>query len=289
MPQGHHVVYFPLQTQPSKLHADGTDMDHWPGEPFERRMWAGGEVTFRQGWGRELQLDACPATCVESIDDVRLPAMSDNGTSDSNAKAFVDVWRRYSKVGSRMSPAIVERRTLVFFPRESQDTLKVHRPEKVVTGKHQAHGHRPAVPGFKLKKSLAPHKPDYTISLTPTRALLANFSALSYNAHSIHLDTSLAHAEGHRGLLVQGPLSLTLMLAALRGQLVSEDATTRQATKWIGYRNLAPLYCDEPLTVCLREKGRQEAINEGERRWDVWIEGKSGGMAVKGTATTNDM
>lgn len=42
------------------------------------------------------------------------------------------------------------------------------------------------------------------------------------------------------------------------------------------YRNHAPLYVDEEMTICLRKL-------EAERRWDVWIEGAGGGLAVKGT------
>lgn len=131
--------------------------------------------------------------------------------------------------------------------------------------------------------------------MTPTRALLANFSALTYNAHSIHLDTALTLAEGHRGLLVHGPLTLTLIFAAFRGRLVSGNvaagnAAVGDAVQRLEYRNVAPLYAGEELRVCLREKtGRQDPEEEGQRKWDVWVEGKDGGMAVKGTATTGPL
>ena len=46
----------------------------------------------------------------------------------------------------------------------------------------------------------------------------------------------------------------------------------------IEYRNLAPLYAEEEMRVC----GRKQ---EGDA-WDVWIEGKDGGYAVKGRVTT---
>lgn len=44
----------------------------------------------------------------------------------------------------------------------------------------------------------------------------------------------------------------------------------------ITYRNHAPLYVNEELTVCVREQ-------EG-KSWDVWVEGPDGGLAVKGSA-----
>jgi hypothetical protein len=47
----------------------------------------------------------------------------------------------------------------------------------------------------------------------------------------------------------------------------------------IEYRNLAPLYCDEPMRLCGRVK---KTFGDGEL-YDVWIEGLTGGVAVKGT------
>lgn len=255
-----------------------------------RRMWAGGEVKFRPGWESDMQLDAKPVTCVESVEDVRVSGVEEGSDKiDPKAKAFVDVWRRYSVAGGGASPAIEERRTLVFMPELSGegDAPATRQPAPRILK-----GRSPLIPSSSLLADCveAPHKADYSFSVTPTRALLANFSALSYNAHSIHLDTALTLAEGHRGLLVHGPLSLTLMFAALRGRLVSENPATRDAVRWVGYRNVAPLYSGEELRVCLREKPETAAESkDGERKWDVWVEGKEGGMAVKGTATTGPL
>lgn len=113
LPQGHHLVYFPIQAPPSALHPDGTDADHWPGPPFMRRMWAGGEVRFRPGWEREMRLDGRKVVCAETIEDVRVSS----GQGDQ-ARAYVDVWRRYraASQGDDVPAAIEERRTLVFMP-----------------------------------------------------------------------------------------------------------------------------------------------------------------------------
>lgn len=46
------------------------------------------------------------------------------------------------------------------------------------------------------------------------------------------------------------------------------------------YRNLAPLYADEEMRICVRRD------REKHDKFDVWIEGKEGGYAVKGTAHT---
>ena len=50
----------------------------------------------------------------------------------------------------------------------------------------------------------------------------------------------------------------------------------------IDYRNLAPLYCDEEMRICGLEK---KTLQNGSI-YDIWIEGPTGGMAVKGTVYT---
>ncbi|KAL0930920.1 uncharacterized protein CTRU02_213655 [Colletotrichum truncatum] len=241
LPQGHHLAYFPLQSPPSGLMPDGTDPDHCPGAPFTRRLWAGGEVRFLEGWEKELRLDGRRVQCVETVEDVR----------PEKERVWVELWRRYAAATGK-TPVIEERRTLAFLP-------EVNAPPP-------------------MRRSLRPpHKPTSSITLTPTQNLLTNFSALTYNAHAIHLDSAWAAQEGHPATLVHGPMSLALILAFLNQQ--------GQRVRWFGYRNLAPLYCDCSLTICLREK---ENVEE-DRKWDVWIQDAEGGMAVKGSATTVDM
>lgn len=146
-----------------------------------------------------------------------------------------------------------------------------------------------------------PYTAEFTYPLKPDATLLFHFSALTYNAHAIHLDREYARdVEGYRGLLVHGPLTLALMLAALRASLMqlrlrlrggppqqhaaaAAAAVTMPYVKSIRYSNLAPLYADEEMRVCLR-RNRQEGGDE--LGWDVWVEGPEGGLAVKATAIT---
>ena len=115
------------------------------------------------------------------------------------------------------------------------------------------------------------------MSLTPTPSHLFRFSALTFNAHRIHLDPQYTREiEGHRNLLVHGPLSLVLMLSVLRSQLKIGEMVLK-----FDYRNLAPLYVEEEMRIC--------AKRDGETRFDVWIEGKEGGYAVKGSAVVGMM
>ncbi|KAI1063202.1 hypothetical protein LB507_005832 [Fusarium sp. FIESC RH6] len=247
LPQGHHLVYFPIQLPPSRLIPDGADPDHSPGSPYVRRVWAGGEVTFR---GEEMKLDARPVVCREKIEDVSLRGR------EGEEKVFVDIWRKYGtghEVEGREEWDIEERRTLVFMREEKESASS---------------------PARLLKY---PHPPTYSISLTPSPIHLFHFSALSFNAHSIHFDPQFAQeVDGHRALLVHGPFTLALMLRVLNDQIGSGASVHK-----FSYRNYAPLYVNESLSINVRRVSKDEGV---EGRWDVWIEGPEGGMAVKGTA-----
>lgn len=122
----------------------------------------------------------------------------------------------------------------------------------------------------------APSDATFRHSLIPTKALLFRFSALTFNAHSIHLDKGYTqNQEGYRDLLVHGPLTLTLLLSVLQQQLSRLNLHISE----IEYKNLAPLFVDEELVICGKPKN-------GSGAWDVWIEGPDGGMAVRSTART---
>ncbi|KHO00647.1 uncharacterized protein MAM_01425 [Metarhizium album ARSEF 1941] len=250
LPQGHHLVYFPIQTAPSKLAPDGADPDHSPGPGFPRRMWAGGEVLFHKGWRERLVMDGRPWQCREHIGDVSAKGGAGGGgggESSQRDKVFVDVWRQYGAgrgQGQGREWDIEERRTLVFM--RAQEARAAPPPRRVAT--------------FARKASRR-------VRLVPTPTHLFHFSALTFNAHAIHVDPLYARStDGHRDLLVHGPLALALMLNVLGG-----------GVERISYRNLAPLYVNEELSVCV---GRPD---DG-RSWDVWIEGPEGGLAVRGKA-----
>lgn len=111
--------------------------------------------------------------------------------------------------------------------------------------------------------------------MTPTKSLLFRFSALTFNAHLIHLDPLYArNTEGHQNVLVHGPLTVVLMLSFLSNHL----SRLGLYVKDFEYRNLAPLHVDEELRICAKAK------QQGSGRWAVWIEGPQGGLAARGTA-----
>ncbi|KAJ3563359.1 hypothetical protein NPX13_g8228 [Xylaria arbuscula] len=235
-------------------------------------MWAGGSLQDL----RSLKLNRKAAACVEKIADVRA-----QGPAGSE-KIFVEVERNYIyplsngpgpklKYREKMrrflkNPSqngrvgIAERRTLVFMrePSDEEKKISLEKEQKIL---------RP------------PFTPTYSVTLTPTPTLLFHYSALSYNAHRIHLDRSYCReVEGYRDLLVHGPLSLTLMLSVLQSQLPNGD-TNGSFIDSVDYRHLAPLYVNQPMRVCCAPRS-----GNVQDQWSIWVENQDGGLCVMGTA-----
>lgn len=249
---GYHLVYFPPPTGLSSLLHDNTDPLHSPGPPFNRRMWAGGHIRFDD----TIRLRFGDLRCQESIADVEIKG------NEGKEKVFVTIQRDID--ASKQRGFIVEKRTLVFMrdrPRAADDAV-ISSPQKDIV--------KP------------PWDADFCHTITPSPALLFRFSALTFNAHRIHLDQAYCrNVEGHRNLLVHGPLSVVLMLQLLQIHLTKEgqDRNGKSDTiSYINYRCLAPLYAEEQLKVCIRKKAAYE--------WQTWIEGPDGGLAVRGTVKT---
>lgn len=85
LPASHHLVYFNPALPPSKLLSDGTDPNQSPNEPFVRRMWAGGNVR----WKNAMKLDGKRWACVEGIRDVIVKGRP------GEEKVFVGIERRF--------------------------------------------------------------------------------------------------------------------------------------------------------------------------------------------------
>ncbi|KAF3407485.1 Derlin-1 [Talaromyces pinophilus] len=164
MPSGHHLVYFPPQVTLSQLLPDGTDILHTPGEPFNRRLWAGGKITFPQlgAESSNLLLNGQRAVCVENIDNV------DVHGSEGNEKILVTIDRRFTevhehedetqiraRVASNGSEVLVEKRTL-FFMRDldlEQQIERDRRKSRTLTALAFFEGlaiHGQFIPGFRF-------------------------------------------------------------------------------------------------------------------------------------------
>lgn len=239
-----------------------------------------------------LYLNGDRAVCLETIRDVAVKG------KEPDEKVIVKIERRMgvaqeteteSGVRSRLfqtneedfgDSSIIEDRNIVFMRGKTAEQIafdkeRFGQDERVI---------RSACPSFPSVSRLssefgspveAPGDPEFRFPIIPSKAALFRFSALTFNAHSIHLNQYYTHdVEGYRNLLVHGPLTLALMLTVLQSRLPG-----RVAIKDIQYRNVAPVYVDEEMSACGRQLG-------GDGAWDVWIEGKNGGLAVRGTVYT---
>jgi hydroxyacyl-ACP dehydratase HTD2-like protein with hotdog domain len=271
LPPAFHLLHFNPSPPPHTLLPDGTDPALSPGAPWTRRMWAGGVLRFPS----QLPLDRRWAVCAERVVDVRLRPADPAGRRGE--LVFVALERRVGSVVEGESEietrarleaegggcAVIERRELVFMR------------EAPATSPTAGDASPPAESNPLSERAPSPPLPEPTFrhALTPTPALLFRYSALTFNAHAIHLDAAHAVArEGHAGLLVHGPLTATLLatMAAWRAEPMGARLEELQ------YRNVAPLYGGEPLALCGREGARA-----GELK--LWIEGPRG-VAVRATA-----
>jgi len=287
IPPSHHLVYFPPTSRLSALLPDGTDPEQSPGEPFVRRMWAGGRINFFPNEAPINKMAGLRAQCLERITDVVI-----KGTP-RNEKIFVTIERRISRILNEYHSDISCVRNAYTLEAATRDALLNDQKCSIIEERNLVFM-RERTPEIAADAANAPskivkppHEPTFSHTLTPTAALLFRFSALTFNAHRIHLDKQYCQeAEGHRNLLVHGPLSLVLMVEVLQRHLGTlgvleikgRPVGPKQNIVEIAYRNLAPLYAEEEMRVCGR--ARENGV------WDVWIEGRDGGYAVKGTVKT---
>ncbi|MGH9138702.1 MAG: FAS1-like dehydratase domain-containing protein [Acidimicrobiales bacterium] len=155
---------------------------------------------------------------------------ADHRNGRSGELAIIGLETRY--VVPRSGPVATCRETILCLPGD-RDSHRDHRPPPEI------------VPGGPA---------DVETVFTP--AALARFSAVTWNAHRIHLDEQFAKSEGFDGLVVQSTLhGVTLLRAA---EHASGTARRPAAMSW---RNLAPAVAGERLHAAGRP--------DGTGGWDV--------------------
>ncbi|KAL6708230.1 hypothetical protein ACN47E_003414 [Coniothyrium glycines] len=296
LPAGHHLIWFNPAFPEHELLHDGTDTSQSPGGPWIRRMWAGGSVHFKPDryFSRKKGFTVGSTLIgAERIKEVKLRGQGDD------AKIFVTIERRFAREGA-LSAASAKIRTTAekadevdvgkYFKEQLRDDMEwgdaICKEERnLVFFKERSAAELEDIKAGKVADVRyldPPSTPDFSHILTPTRSLLFRFSALTFNAHLLHLDRDYArNVEGHRNLLVHGPLSLVMLLQAIQYH-VRLRTQGQEVISGIEYRNLTPLYCDEKMRICGHEKN---STGTGST-YDVWIEGPTGGVAVKGTVQT---
>lgn len=105
----------------------------------------------------------------------------------------------------------------------------------------------------------------------PDSVLLFRYSALTFNSHRIHYDRDYAmHVEGYDGLVVQGPLTATLLLELLHRELPSAHIASFR------FRAVRPLLADAILHL----QGRRD-----EQEVRLWALDAKGDLAMEAWAS----
>jgi 3-methylfumaryl-CoA hydratase len=162
--------------------------DFLPPVPLPRRMWAGSRIEYFS------------PLCIG--DDARRESTIvdvQHKSSGDDAKIFVTLKHEF----------YVDERLAI---REEQDI--VYRNPAAVSAKAA------------LTKSEI-LTPEWSQSARPGAVLLFRYSALTFNAHRIHIDREYAmQEEGYPGLVVHGPLTATLLLNLMTEERTDIDVRT---------------------------------------------------------------
>ncbi len=203
-----------------------------PDLPFERRMWAGGEVVLHGAFA--------PGDTVTKTSVIENITFKEGSTGPL---CFVAVRHAYA-VGDRL--VVDERQDIVYRQAGTRRPESAQRPSD-----------RPATAIREVR--------------TATTTQLFRYSAMTFNGHRIHYDVAYATGvEGHRGLVVHGPLQATLMLN------LATRAAGRHPVRF-AYRGLAPLHAGESFAV--------EADWTEDGPMAVSVRPEVGGVSMAGTAS----
>ena len=200
-----------------------------PPVPLPRRMWAGGRLRFRQ-----------PLRIGETVNRVSEILAVTEKSGRQGALVFLTV--RHSLSGAE-GLAIEEEQDIVYrAPSVTQTPAPVAETAAA----------------------------DWRKPRDPDPVLLFRYSALTFNGHRIHYDLPYAMGEeGYPGLVVQGPLTATLLIDAYQQQ-------TGQMPRSFSFRGQAPLFAGGRMQLCGRAS---------EAGHDLWAEGPGGYTAMSAQVT----
>ena len=230
-----HWLYFLPAPAASQLDVDGHPRrgDFLPPVPLPRRMWAASRVDF----AADLHVgDAVQR--VSTIESVQ------HKQGRSGELVFVTVLHRVSRDGQL---ALEERQRLVY-----RDARSAAAPPP----------------------QAAPAAAQWMRTLEPDPVLLFRYSALTFNSHRIHYDRDYATAvEGYPGLVVQGPLTATLLLDLLQRERPGAALASFE------FRAVRPLFAGSGMSL----QGRMDG-----RAVQLWALDADGALAMAASAELRD-
>ncbi|KAM0795500.1 hypothetical protein BDR22DRAFT_871205 [Usnea florida] len=225
LPPGYHLVYFTPATLHDHLGKDGTDISYSPAQPFTRRMWAGGTIK----WEKEN-----PLRIGDDVTEItKLVSAEPKVTRTGEEMVVVGVEKIFENAKGL---ALIDRRDWVFRTQLSGLAPPQDYPESSARDD---------------KLLPLPSQSQKSRDFLQTAVSLFRFSALTFNAHMIHYSRPWCRAvEGHRDIVVHGPLNLINMLDFWRDENADDCAMPRS----IAYRATAPFYAGETYRALL-ERG----------------------------------
>ena len=231
LPPGYHLVYFTPAALPGELGRDGTDVSYSPAEPFTRRMWAGGKINWERG--NPLRIGD------EAVETTKLVSAESKVTRAGEEMIVVGVEKIFENAKGL---ALLDRRDWVF------------RKQLLGPPPSQDYADPIGIDDTLLPQPKAPQK---SREFFQTAVSLFRFSALTFNAHKIHYSQPWCReVEGHRDIVVHGPLNLINMLDFWR----DEQADDFMIPKSIRYRATAPFYAEENYRALLEKDANTTSI-----------------------------
>ena len=239
LPACWHWLYFHDLVPTAQLTPDGHAPrgDFLPLVPLPRRMWAGSHLRF-----------AAPLLVGDEAQRVSTVEAVTHKHGRSGDLVFVTL--RHQIFRSQML-AIDEEQRLVYRDQRVGDD----NPTSTTA------------PASGPSSSVAQWHSDVSVDTV----LLFRYSALTFNSHRIHYDRDYAMGvEGYDGLVVQGPLTATLLLELLHQELPSARIAAFE------FRALRPLLANAPL----RLQGRRD-----EQAIHLWALDANGDLAMEARAS----
>jgi len=124
---GHHIAFFHFLTPESELRPDGTDGEFCPPEPFSRRMWASGKMTWDP---KNPMLIGEKANAVWSVDSIEK-----KGFEKGRPMLFVNKKIEFIMAGTS-NPSFVEERVHVYLPGEAPANGRTNREGQLLRRQH---------------------------------------------------------------------------------------------------------------------------------------------------------
>lgn len=175
LPGGHHLAFFHARKAEQHLRADGTDEEISPPPPFTKRMWAGGRMTWNANNPLLVGRNATGTARVAKVEK--------KGFEQGRPMIFVTQRIEFSQVGQSIASIIEERDHVYFYQGATSN-----RNRKNV---------------FDREVKNIPTSVDFALRYIPSPVTLFRYSALTFNAHRIHLDKEYCEkVEGYPGMFI---------------------------------------------------------------------------------------